>query len=137
MKQRPFFLAGYVLVCLALHTYLPVYRAHAFITGLRSANPQRINALLPEGVSFRKDALVGGDWYSFFYHEKPVIGPFPLAAYHDDLTLNLRLDDISPADWLVGRRSVRVFGQHFPKQFIISYFGRSYRQGIDPPGQAG
>ena len=137
MKRQPTLLVLCALLVLLLHTYVPQYCARSFIAGLRSADPQRINALVPKDVSFQKDALIGGDWYSFLYNGRLVIGPFPLAAYREDLTLNLRIDEVSFADWLLGRRSVRVFGQHFPKQFIISYFGKSYRQGIDPPGQAG
>lgn len=136
MKRKIILLILSAITLLLVHTYLPHRKATAFIAGLHSADEKRINALLPRDVSFHRDTLIS-DWYSFYFHDKLVIGPFPLENYSKDTTLNLRIENLSFLDWLVGRRSVRVFGKNFPKQFIVSYFGISYKQGKDPKGQAG
>jgi len=136
MNRKVIFLWLGTAVLLLAHTYLPHQKAVAFIAGIQSADEKRISGLLPSDVSFHRDTSIR-DWYSFYFHDKLVIGPFPLENYREDKTLNLRIETPTLFDWIVGRRSVRVFGRQFPKQFIISYFGISYKQGKDPEGQAG
>jgi len=136
LNRKLFLLLLGTSALLLVHTYLPHQKAIAFIAGIQSADEKRISELLPSDVCFRRDDSIQ-DWYSFYLHDKLIIGPFPLENYRDAKTLNLRLEKPTLYDWIVGQRSVRVFGQQFTKKFIISIFGTSYTQGRDPQGQAG
>ena len=134
MKSK-IILPSLCVVLLLLHLYLPSHKAAEFITAIESADPGRINAALPADVSFGKDPQLS-DWYAFYWRSRLVAGPFPLADYGKPVTMNLKMDAPSLQDWLLGRRSVRVFGRQYTKVFTISYSGISYQQGPDPQGQA-
>lgn len=131
---------GLVAACailLLLHIGLPYYEAFRFIKRSTSTDPARIKAAMPRDVSFKLDPVLGGDWYGLYWRGAQAIGPFPLSKYSDPTTLNLKIEPPSITEWLLGQRTVRVFGRKFTKHFVVSYSGVSYEQGVESfQGQA-
>jgi hypothetical protein len=133
MKRKILLIAGAIL--LLLHIAIPYYKAAGFIAGLKSSDPKRINASLPSDVSFREYPQIPG-WYAYYSGDQILMGPFPLQNYRNDTTLSLRIERPSLTEWMLGQRSIRVFGTNYSKRFTVSYFNVSYMQNVDPQGQA-
>ena len=131
MKRKLILVVPVVITLLCLHTLLPYHRATVFIARIHSGDPNGINALLTSYVSFGPDKSIP-QWYSFYSRGALVLGPFPLQDYPRDQLFTLHIEQPSFFDWMLGRRLIRVFGDHSLRWFIASYSKVSYAQAIDP-----